>query len=363
MEEEDYYKILGISKTASVEEIKKAYHKKALETHPDKTGGKTADQFKKISEAYEVLSDSDKRKQYDMFGKVGPQNSYQQNGHFAFNMPFDINEIFGQGASFFQNASQRASQPTQTNLSLKISLQDVMNGAQKTIHYKRKTVCSFCSATQKTCDRCKGQGKIATTVQAAYGMNIQVPATCPSCSGKGFQCICEKCNHKGIVIKETELKIGINSGIPDGFPRVQKKLVIPQQGDYDITRKTYNDLLIVIDVDSPPNIKVVLPGKDILMEVDVGVLEVLGGFYNKPIQLPSGETVMLESSGLFDPHQNFIIPSEGLFSERNRSDRGNIIIKWFVKYPSRLPDDVLKSLRTANPNKPVKNILRTLVVT
>lgn len=237
----DYYKILGVEKSASQDEIKKAFRKLALEHHPDKTGGKD-EKFKEINEAYSTLSDAKKRQQYDTFGSAGPgagfgggQGAGQGFGGFDFSgfqqgdgMEFDLGDIFG---SIFnggrRSGGRRGSHQTRgadIQVDIELSFKESALGVDKTVEYWRHITCSTCKGTKgepgtdmKTCEHCKGKGSV-TRVQRSILGNIEQEIECEFCAGVGKISTkkCHTCHGVGIVRHKETVTIHIPAGIENG---------------------------------------------------------------------------------------------------------------------------------------------------
>jgi len=226
----DYYEVLGISKTATPDEIKKAYRVLAKKYHPDlNPNDPTAEEkFKEVNEAYEVLSDETKRQQYDQYGFNGPQQGgFGGFSGFQGSDPFDIfSQFFGGG--FGGRSSRASNRPMQGNdveQSLTIEFQEAIDGCKKVIRVTCDEECTSCGGSGaysrsdiKTCDRCGGKGSVIVEQQSIFG-RIQTQQTCPSCSGKGKTITrkCEACNGKGRVRKNKEITLNIPAGINDNM--------------------------------------------------------------------------------------------------------------------------------------------------
>lgn len=234
-EKRDYYEVLGIQKGASDDEIKKAYRKMAIKYHPDKNpGDKVAEEnFKACAEAYEVLSDADKRQRYDQFGFAGLEgNAGGGFGGGGFN-PFDIfNSFFGGGGSFDDIFSGGGSnnRGSSIRVRVKVNLQDVVNGAEKRIKVKKYVACQHCNGTGaengteiETCDTCHGQGSIYKNVRSIFGM-MQQQMVCPTCQGsrKKIKTRCKQCNGEGVVMGEETITISIPKGVGSGMQMTMK---------------------------------------------------------------------------------------------------------------------------------------------
>lgn len=241
MSKRDYYELLGISKSASDDEIKKAFRKQAVKYHPDKEGGDEA-KFKEINEAYEVLKDKQKRQRYDQFGHAGvggagsgagggnPFEGFQGFGgngqSFEFNFGGDggLGDIFGQffgGAGGAQRGPQRG-RDVETQITL--SFEDAVFGVEKTLKITMEDECSHCKGTtvepgssMKTCPTCKGAGQQTRVMNTMFGP-IQQAVQCDTCHGRGKvpEKVCTACRGKGTERREQEITVKIPAGIDDG---------------------------------------------------------------------------------------------------------------------------------------------------
>lgn len=235
MAKRDYYEVLGVSKDASPDEIKKAFRKAALKYHPDKEGG-DEEKFKEVNEAYEVLKDSSKRQRYDQFGHAGvggasgggPGAGFGgfggQEMHFDFG-DLGLGDIF---SSFFGGGQQHAESRTRRGRDVEtrtdVSFEDAVFGTEVAIHLNLDDTCEHCHGTTvepgyelKTCDTCKGSGQVVTVARTIFG-NIQQASVCPTCSGRGKvpEKVCSVCKGKGTQLKEQNVSLKIPAGIDDG---------------------------------------------------------------------------------------------------------------------------------------------------
>ena len=234
MTKRDYYEVLGISKTASADEIKKAYRKAAVKFHPDKEGGDEA-KFKEAGEAYDVLKDGQKRQRYDQFGHAGVGGS---NGSGAGGNPFEgfggqgthfdfgdggLGDIFGQffGGGQQQRGPQRG---RDVEVSLRLTFEEAVFGVEEKIELDMDDECSHCHGTtvepgheMKTCPTCKGAGQQARVMNTIFGQ-IQQNVTCETCVGRGKvpEKVCTVCRGKGTERRKRTINLKVPAGIDDG---------------------------------------------------------------------------------------------------------------------------------------------------
>ena len=240
MSKRDYYEILGVSKGAGDAEIKKAYRKKAIQFHPDKNpGDKQAEEnFKEAAEAYEVLSDAQKRQRFDQYGHAGMGGAAGGGGFGGggFSNMEDIFSNFGDifGGHFSGGGSpfggggggsrRRQNRGSNLRVKVKLTLEDIANGVEKTIKVNKYVGCSHCSSTgaegneTKTCTTCHGSGQVTQIRNTMLGQ-MQTAAVCPTCQGDG-KIITNKCKHcsgEGIVREQEEITFSIPAGVMEGM--------------------------------------------------------------------------------------------------------------------------------------------------
>ncbi len=238
MSKRDYYEILGVSRDAKPEEIKKAYRQKALKFHPDKNpGDDTAEaRFKEAAEAYEVLSNPEKKSRYDQFGHAGMSNNF--GGGFS-GGGMSMEDIFSQFGDIFGGAfgggfsgfggsgrrTRRVNKGSNLRIKVKLKLEDILNGVEKKIKVNKYIACNSCSGTgarngsaYRTCSTCNGAGRVTRVTNTFLGQ-MQTTSSCPGCGGEG-QTIEEKCSScygNGIVKKEEVISINIPAGVQEGM--------------------------------------------------------------------------------------------------------------------------------------------------
>jgi len=231
----DYYEVLGLQKGASTDDIKKAYRKLAMKYHPDRNpdNKEAEEKFKEAAEAYEVLSDDDKRARYDQFGFAGVDPNYGAGqggsgfgGFGGFGDFGDLGDIFG---SFFGGGASRRSNANaprrgeNVGARLELTFEEAAFGCEKEVSVPRIENCAACSGTgsadgkTETCSMCRGSGQIRTT-QNFMGMAMQSTSTCPQCSGRGkiIKTPCNTCRGKGKVRRTQRIKVKVPAGVDDG---------------------------------------------------------------------------------------------------------------------------------------------------
>lgn len=270
MEKKDYYEILGVSKNASKEEIKKAYRRLALKYHPDKNPDKNAEEkFKEISEAYAVLYDDEKRRLYDQYGHAGIDQRYSYEDIFrgadfgdifrgmGFDFDFDFGfddifeRFFGHRVEF--NRRGRRVRGSDLRYDIQISLEDAYNGIEKTISIPRTETCDNCGGSgakpgtkPRSCPHCNGTGQIKQSRRTAFGLFTQI-TTCNRCHGQGIiiENPCPECRGNGLIQKTRDIEISIPKGIDDGS---QLRLA----GEGEVGNGGAGDLYVVVHIKKHP---------------------------------------------------------------------------------------------------------------
>lgn len=249
MAKRDYYEVLGVTKSASAEEIKKAYRKLAIQFHPDKNpdNPEAEDKFKEAAEAYEVLSNPEKKARYDQFGHqgLGGNGGFSGGGMNMEDIFSQFGDIFGGGGfgSFFSGGAgggRRTKKGTNLRVKLKLNLQEIANGVEKKIKVKRHVVAT--GVTFKSCGACQGSGQVKKVVNTMLGQMVSA-STCAVCGGSG-QIVDKKpsdADSRGLIIKEEVISINIPGGVGEGM-----QLSMSGKGN-EIPGGIPGDLLIVIE--------------------------------------------------------------------------------------------------------------------
>lgn len=267
----DFYDILGVSKTASADEIKKAYRKKAIQFHPDKNPGdkEAEEKFKEAAEAYEVLSDEQKRARYDQYGHAGvggaASGGFGGGGMSMEDIFSQFGDIFGGHFGGFggfggfgsSQRGRRVNRGADLRVKVKLTLKEILNGVEKKIKVKKYVSCTHCNGNGSengtsfsTCPTCNGSGVVTRVANTILGQ-MQTSSTCPTCNGEGSTIIkkCTYCNGEGIVRDEEVLSIRIPAGVAEGM-----QLSMSGKGNAARRGGVNGDLLIVVGEEPDPNL-------------------------------------------------------------------------------------------------------------
>jgi len=268
MSKRDYYEILNVTKSSSADEIKKAYRKVAMQYHPDRNPGDKAaeEKFKEAAEAYEILSDSDRKAQYDRFGHAGMRGNGGGGGHYS-NMEdifSQFGDIFGESGfeSFFgggRRSSGRSRGTRGSNLRVKIKMnyEEIAKGVNKQIKVKKYVSCTVCSGSGakdknsvQTCGTCGGSGQVRKVSNTFLGQ-MQTVTTCPTCNGEGSTIThkCGNCKGEGRVYGEETVSIDIPAGVQEGM-----QLSVGGRGNAGERGGPNGDLLILIEEEPHPEL-------------------------------------------------------------------------------------------------------------
>ena len=292
-EKRDYYEVLGVDKNAGAEEIKKAYRKKAIQYHPDKNpGDKVAEEkFKEAAEAYDVLSDPQKKARYDQFGHAGMGGAGGFNaGGFSMEDIFSqFGDIFGSGFGGFGGFSgfsgfgggrsqRRVPRGSDIRIKVKLNLAEIAHGVEKTVKINKLVQCPDCkgkgavsSADIKTCDHCHGTGMVTKVTQTILGQ-MQTSSPCPYCGGEGKKIAnpCKKCSGSGLVKQAEEITFKIPAGVQSGM-----QLTIQGKGNAAKSGGVNGNLLVVIEEEEDALLQ--RDGNDLIYTLYISVPDAIQG--------------------------------------------------------------------------------------
>jgi molecular chaperone DnaJ len=335
----DYYQILGVSRDASQDEIKKAYRKLARKYHPDlNPGDKSAEEkFKEINEAYSVLGDPQKRTEYDRTGKTFEQfRGFEEFKGFDFTEAFDFGDIFADifGTRFAEPHYEKGEDIL---LNIDLTLEEAFNGVTKTVNISRNIICDICGGTgaesYQQCQTCKGTGKI----QSSKGF-FKISSICPECHGTGkkITSLCKKCGGKGIIVTTDTLKVKIPAGVDNGSVVKLKGLGNPGKGG-----APSGDLLIEISLLPHPIFK--RKGDDVYLQLPVTFGEAALG---AKVEVPTidGTAIMKLPPGT-QGGQRFKLSGKGFINPKSKQ-RGDQYVDIKIVVPSDIPKDALNAIKT-----------------
>jgi len=364
----DYYEVLGVSKSASADEIKKAYRKIAMQFHPDRNpGNKEAEEkFKEAAEAYDVLSSADKKAQYDRFGHAGMSGAGAGYGGGQGGMRMEdifqnFGDVFGDDmfGSFFGGGggrgggSRRGTRGANLRVKLKMDFAEIANGAQKKIKVKKHVTCNVCSGngakdkgSVQTCNTCGGSGQVRKVTNTFLGQ-MQTVTTCPTCNGEGVSITqkCTNCKGEGRVYGEETLTLDIPAGVQDGM-----QLSMSGRGNAGERGGAPGDLLILIEEEKHPHLK--RQDLDVVYHLHISFPEaVLGTSVEVPtidgkakIKIPAGT-----QSG-----KVFRLKGKGLpaFQSYEKGDELVEVNVWSPQHLSNEEKDILEKLKNSSNFKP-----------
>lgn len=365
-EKRDYYEVLGVPKSATDEEIKKAYRQNAKKYHPDlNPGDKSAEaKFKEVNEAYEVLSDKDKRARYDQFGHAGVDPSYGAGGpggytqysQYGTGFSGDLNDIF---ESFFggfgssagsRRSSGGPSRGSDVEAHVMLSFEEAAEGCTRTIEYEHIEKCESCGGSgaapgtsARTCPKCGGKGQVRMTQQTPFGM-VQSSKTCPSCGGTGkvIDTPCPKCGGRGQVRKRRSVKVDIPAGVDNG-------MAIPVRGRGNDGRNggPAGDLMVNVSVRPHPIFE--RDGNDIWLQQTVSFSQAALGAEIKISTLEGQISLKIPAGTQYG--KILRVKDKGITDVHGRG-KGDMYVKILIAVPTRLTERQKEILRELDGGEP-----------
>ncbi len=361
----DFYEVLGVEKSASDAEIKKAYRKLAMKYHPDQNrdNPEAEAKFKEVNQAYEILSDSEKKGRYDQFGHAGVDPSYGAGGGGyggGFGGGFDdidLGDIFG---SFFGggfgggNRSRNAPRKGETQrVSMVLTFEEAAFGVTKTININRVETCTTCSGSgakagtsAETCSTCHGAGQVRQAQRTPFG-TFQTTGTCPHCNGKGktIKDPCNSCNGNGKVNKKTSLEVKIPAGIDDG-----QSIQLRGQGSVGANGGPNGDIIVTVSIKAHNLFK--REGADVICDMPISYVQAVLGDeiivptihgkvkYNVPEGTKTGTVFRLRGKGI---------------SHVNGKGHGDHFVRVNIEVPKKLSHEQKELLRKFEESLDDKN--------
>ena len=360
----DYYEVLGVDKSASAEEIKKAYRKSAMKYHPDRNPGdkEAEEKFKELGEAYEVLSDTEKRSRYDQFGFAGVDPNYgggaggYGGGFGGFGDFGDLGDNFG---SFFGGGGRRQSTQNaprrgeNVGVRLELTFEEAAFGVEKEVAAQRIETCAVCNGSgsadgkTETCSQCRGTGQIRTT-QSFMGMQMQSQTTCPQCSGRGkiIKNPCNTCRGKGKVRRTQKIKVKVPAGVDNG-----QTVRIRNEGCVGSNGGPNGDLMVDIYIKRHPIFE--RDGVHVYCEVPITFTQAALG---AEIEVPT-----LDGKVKFDipegtqTGKQFSLSGRGIPSINNPNRRGDHRFNVVVETPTKLSKEQKELLRKLDETLEIKS--------
>jgi len=364
----DYYEILGVSKNASKDEIKKAYRKQALKFHPDKNPGNKGaeDKFKEAAEAYEVLSNDDKKARYDRYGHAGMANSgngFSGQGMTVEDIFSSFGDIFGDAFGGFggfgsSRQGRRVSKGSNLRVKVKLNLSEIASGTEKKIKVNKYSTCDTCSGTgaadsksYSDCSTCHGSGHVTRITNTLLGQ-MQTSSICPSCGGEGkiITRKCQSCYGEGIVDKEEIIKINIPAGVGKGM-----QMTLGGKGNAPRRGGVNGDLLVVIDEEEHEEL--IREGNDLIYNLFISIPDAITG---TNVEVPTVDTnVKIKIDPGTQPGRILRLRGKGL-PEVNGYGRGDLLVNVNVWIPKSLGKEDLKIIEKLKDSdafvpKPDKN--------
>ncbi|MBN1767167.1 MAG: molecular chaperone DnaJ [Prolixibacteraceae bacterium] len=366
MSKRDYYEVLEVNKNASAEEIKKAYRKKALRYHPDKNPDdkEAEEKFKEAAEAYEVLSNPEKKQRYDQYGHAGVGGA---SGFSGQNMNMDdifsmFGDIFGghfggggfSGFSGFgggggRSRGQRVSRGQNLRVKVKLTLKEIANGAEKKIKVKKYVKCNSCDGSgaqdgsYSTCSTCHGTGQV-TRVSNTFLGQMQTTSACPTCGGEGriITNKCTTCYGEGIVKGEEVITINIPAGVGEGM-----QLSMSGKGNAARRGGINGDLIILIQEEEHPEL--IRDGNDLIYNFFLGLPELTLGTTAEIPTVDSKVKVKIEAGT--QPEKILRLRGKGI-PDVNGYGRGDLLVRIHAWVPNKLNAEEKKLLEklTTQPN-------------
>lgn len=369
MSKRDYYEVLGVPKNANAAEIKKAYRQKAIQFHPDKNPGDKAaeEKFKEAAEAYEVLSNEDKRRRYDQFGHAGVGGA-SGNGYGGGGMTMDdifshFGDIFGDAfggfsgfggfGGFGSSRGRHVNKGSNLRVKVKLNLKEIANGVEKKIKVNKMTPCKVCTGTGaahgssfSTCSTCRGTGQVTRIANTFIGQ-MQTTSVCPSCNGEGQTITnkCTACSGEGIVQAEEIISLNIPAGVAEGM-----QLSVSGKGNAARRGGINGDLLVQITEEPDPIL--VRDGNDLIYALFISFPDAALGTTSE-IPTVDGKVKIKIDAGT-QSGKVLRLKGKGL-PEVNSYAKGDLLVSinvWVPKELNREEKKILEKLATSDSFTP-----------
>lgn len=343
MAKRDFYEVLGLNKGASQDEIKKAYRKKAMEHHPDKGGDEAI--FKEIAEAYEVLSDQEKKSNYDQYGHDGMKQNFGGGGYDPFS-DFIRRSGFNPFGDNFHHTHQSVRRGNDLTLTLNLTLEEIFNGTNKKFKYKRNVTCGDCSGKggtgTKVCPACGGTGGQVEVINTPFGQ-IRNSTICGVCEGKKtiVDKVCSSCNGHGVRTIEDLVEVNIPHGVQDGM-----RMNLREKGNA-VKNGTPGDLYV--NIVELPHDNFTRSGYDLILKTKLTYPQLVLG---DKIEVSTIENtkIRIQINPLTNVGETLRIQNKGL-KHLNSSSRGDLLLNINLLMPDKITDEeknLIESLKKLN---------------
>jgi len=353
MSKRDYYQILDVSKSASADEIKKAYRKQALKFHPDKNpdDAKAETKFKEAAEAYEVLSNDEKRARYDRFGHAGvggaASNGFGGAGMTVEDIFSSFGDIFGDAFGGFggfggggRSARTATRKGSNLRVKVKLDLEEIAKGAEKKIKVKKYVSCNSCSgsgakggSSYSTCSTCQGSGQVRRVSNTFLGQ-MQTVSACPTCGGEGKNITekCTSCFGEGIIKEDEIIPINIPAGVAEGM-----QMNVSGKGNAARRGGVNGDLLVMIEEE--PHAELIRDGNDLLYNLHISIPQAALG---TPVEIPTVEgKVKIKIEPGTQPGKILRLRNKGV-PDVNGYRKGDLLVSINVWVPKNLSKEEQK---------------------